>query len=290
MKQVVVDTEELEHLSPVFRGRFGHLVGKFAIRLFGMDKINAVYSRSCGYLGSEFASSLLDDLDVNYRVGFAERLKDLPQGAFITVSNHPYGGLDGIMLIDMMASRRPDYKLMVNQVLSLVRAMDENFISVKPKTTNRKNTDPSAVAINGIRETLKHLQTDHPVGFFPAGAVSMFRFKQLRVKDREWQSSILKIIHNAHVPVVPIRFYDQNSSFFYFLGVINWRIRSIRMAYEVFNKSKQKPRIGIGEIISAERLAEFQDIKTMGDFLRKSVYEMPVPETFVPRLKLDSQA
>ena len=79
----------------------------------------------------------MNDLGVNYVIGNAERLEQLPQEAFITVSNHPYGGLDGIILIDLIAGIRSDYKLMVNKIISLVKTMQENFISVIP-TGNRK--------------------------------------------------------------------------------------------------------------------------------------------------------
>jgi len=283
LKRAVVDIEELEKLSSIFRGNVGNQLAKFTIRLFAMDRVNEVYDHSCDYTGSAFAEHLLNDLGVNYRIGNVERLKHLPEGAFITISNHPYGGLDGIMLIDLLAGIRPDYKLMVNQILALVKTMDENFISVIPNTTN---SGPTAAGINGIRETISQLQNGHPVGFFPAGAVSMFRFKNMCVRDREWQKSIIKIIQKANLPVLPIRFFDQNSSFFYFLGTLNWRIRSIRMPYEIFNKQKQKPRIGIGELLSAEELAKFADYKSMGSFLRKAIYKMSKPNSYTPRTSL----
>jgi len=283
LKRSVVDIEELEKLSSIFKGNVGNQLAKFTIRLFAMDRVNEVYDHSCDYTGSAFAEHLLNDLGVNYRIGNVERLNHLPEGAFITISNHPYGGLDGIMLIDLMAGIRSDYKLMVNQLLALVKTMDENFISVIPNTTN---SGPTAAGISGIRETISQLQNGHPVGFFPAGAVSMFRFKNMCVRDREWQKNIIKIIQKANLPVLPIRFFDQNSSFFYFLGTLNWRIRSIRMPYEIFNKKKQKPRIGIGELISAEELAKFSDYKSMGLFLRKAIYKMPKPTSYTPRTSL----
>lgn len=275
----------MESLSPIFKGERGHRLAEFVMRLFAMDKVNEVYEHSCDYSGSGFAARLLNDLGVNYGIGNVERLKQLPEGAFITVSNHPYGGLDGVMLIDLMAGIRPDYKLMVNKLLSMVKTMDENFISVTPKG-NKKNGDLSITSINGIREILIRLQNDHPVGFFPSGAVSDFSLRDFRVRDREWQKSILKLIQVAKVPIVPIRFFDQNSPFFYFLGVLNWRIRLVRMPYELFNKSKQNPRIGIGKIISVEEQEQFTDYKSLGVFLRKAVYEMPKPTLFTPRTVL----
>lgn len=283
MKRKVIVEEDLERLSPIFKGKLGHRLASFMIHLFGVDKVNEVYEHSFDYSGSAFASRLLKDLGVHYRIGNAERLNQLPKGAFITISNHPYGGLDGVMLIDLMAGIRPDYKLMVNKILSLIKTMDENFISVTPK--GNKAISPTA-SLNGIRETLTRLQEGHPVGFFPSGAVSDFSVLECRVRDRAWQESILKLIQMAKVPIVPIRFFDKNSPLFYFLGVINWRIRLIRMPHELFNKSRQTPRIGIGRIIPVEEQEQYADSKSFGDFLRKAVYDMPLPESYTPRTAL----
>lgn len=283
-KRTVIDIHDMEKWSFLFRGKVGHQLSKRVIQLFAMDKINAVYDHSFAFKGAEFASSLLNELGVLYEVGNAERLRLLPEGAFITISNHPYGGLDGIMLVDLMASIRSDYKLMVNKMLALVKTMDENFITVTPTTT--KKLEPTT-NLNGIRETIAHLKEGHPMGFFPAGAVSEFSFRHFGVRDRDWQESILKLIQKAKVPIVPIRFFDKNSPLFYFLGVIDWRIRLIRLPHEVFNKELKQTRIGIGETISVEEQKPFKDIHTFSDFLRKKVYEMPEPVLFTLRRGMD---
>jgi putative hemolysin len=277
----IIDIKDFEKLSPIFRGERGHRFAEFIMRLFAIDKINKVYDRSGAYTGAEFAARLLNDLGVYYVIGNAERLQMLPEGAFITVSNHPYGGLDGVILIDLMAGIRPDYRLMVNSLLTLVKTMDENFISVTPAGKKKKSV--TSTSINGIRETLTCLHDGHPVGFFPSGAVSDFSFKDLRIRDRKWQASILHLIHDVKVPIVPIRFFDNNSAFFYFLGLISWRIRSLRMPSELFNKWDQKPRIGIGNIISVHEQERFSDGISVGAYLRKAVYEMPLPASFIPR-------
>lgn len=280
----IVDENYFESFSSFFRGERGHRRARVFMRLFAIDKVNLVYDNSGAYTGARFAESLLNDLGVNYIVGNAGRLNLLPEGAFVTISNHPYGGLDGIMLIDLMAGIRPDYKLMVNKMLSLVKTMAENFISVTP--TLNKKTGISSASIHGVRETLTHLGQGHPVGFFPSGAVSDFSLKDMRIRDRKWQTSILHLIQSVRVPILPIRFFDTNSKFFYFLGLINWKIRSLRQPSELFNKKEQKHRIGIGNLISVKEQEKYSDIGTFGAFLRKLIYEMPLPQTFIPRSKL----
>lgn len=276
----VIGPEDLEPLSFLFRGAFGQRFAELMIRFVAIDKINRVYDNSGAWSGPEFTSRLLDDLGVSYSVGNAGRLRELPGGAFITVSNHPYGGLDGIMTIDMMARLRPDYKFIVNKILSLIKTLDGNFIPVVP-TGNRK-TGIKAASIRGIREAIGHLGAGHPLGFFPSGAVSDFSLRDMKVRDRSWQESILHLIHSVKVPVLPIRFFDMNSAYFYFLGLINWRIRLLRLPSEVFNKKGREQRIGIGELISAEEQSAFPDPLSLGEYLRKKVYEMPVPVEFVP--------
>ena len=281
----IVGVNDFEALSPFFKGDRGHKWAEFFMKIFVINKVNQLYDRSGNYTGFEFAAKLLNDLGVKYVIGNAERLNRLPEGAFITISNHPYGGLDGIIMIDLMTGIRPDYKLMVNNILAMVKTMNENFILVNPTGIKKKGN--TRTNLNAIRETLNHLKSGHPAGFFPSGAVSDFSLKDLQIRDRNWQKSILHLINSVKVPIQPIRFFDNNSPFFYFLGLIDWRIRSLRMPYELFNKNKQTPHIGIGNIISVEEQEQFIDTESFGNFLRQTIYEMPKPSSFLPRTFLN---
>lgn len=274
----VLSAEELGRLSPVFSGKGGQRLAHFFLRLTAIDKVNALYDRSAHHSGADFAGSLLDDLGVNFVVGNADRLKQLPEGAFITVSNHPYGAIDGITLINLFGHLRPGYKFMVNQFLAMIKALGENFITVTPAGNKKK--DISAASLHGVRETLAHLKAGHPVGFFPSGAVSDFSLKDMRIRDRQWQDSIIRLIHKARVPIVPIRFFDTNSPFFYSLGLINWRVRLLRLPHEVFNKGQRPQRLGIGDFIPVEQQGQFVDCHSFGSFLRNAVYQMPLPPSF----------
>ena len=140
VKKTLLGINDVENLSSIFKGAIGNKLARQLMHLFGINKINAAYESACDYTGAAFATELLKNIGVHYQIGNIERLKELPEGAFITISNHPYGGIDGIMLIDLVASIRSDYKIMVNKILSLIKTMEENFISVTP-TTNKKADD-----------------------------------------------------------------------------------------------------------------------------------------------------
>lgn len=277
--------KDFQDQSNLFPGERGYRIISKIMRFTRFDRVNRLYDHSAHMRGAEFAGGLLSEMGVDYLVGNAERLNVLPEGAFITISNHPYGGLDGVIIVNLMAAIRPAYKVMVNRMLSLVKAMGDNLISVTP-TGDAKNGITST-SINGIRETLNHLRNGHPVGFFPSGAVSDLSLKEMRVRDREWQESVLRLIHRAKVPILPIRFFDGNSLFFYFLGLIDWRIRILRQPSELFNKGGKPHRVGIGNIISVLEQEQYADHKSFGAFLRRAVYEMPLPESYIRRSLLN---
>ena len=120
------------------------------------------------------------------------------------------------------------------------------------------------------------------MGFFPSGAVSDLHLGKKEIADREWQESMIHLIKKARVPIVPIHFLDHNSWFYYSLGLIDWKVRLLRLPRELLNKSKGKHRVAIGETISVEQQDLLTDLEAYKAFLRASVYQMPVPETFIP--------
>ena len=166
MKRYVLNISDLQDIAPQFKSESGTKILKYLFNLCKINEINALYDRSCDYRGAAFCNSIIDDLDITCQIDHEEKLDNLPEGAFITVSNHPFGALDGVILIKLLANRRPDYKVMVNWILNHVEAM------------RRK------VSLNGIKEALLQAKNGHPLGFFPAGAVSKLRW-DLRIEDRE---------------------------------------------------------------------------------------------------------
>lgn len=260
MKKSVVDIYDLQEMAPFFKGRVGTWLGKLLIKCLRVDLVNKVHARNCHLRGAEFTSALLHDpiIDLSYEVHNKEILDHLPEGAFVTVSNHPIGSLDGIMLIDIFASRRPDFKVMVNGILTKIGAMEDNFISVVPDS-HKRGANPANV--NGVRLSLQRLKEGHPMGFFPAGAISFYNKKEKQVRDLSWAHSVIRLVRKAKAPVYPVYFDFQNTHFFYWLGNISWQIRTLRIPTEAFNKRGKKADVYIGEPISPEEIAAIPEDK-----------------------------
>jgi putative hemolysin len=237
-----------------------------------LDKCNAVHSKYCYTTGVPFSNLLIDDAyKIKKRIDNEEvldRFKDVP---FITVSNHPLGALDGIMLIDIIGRHRPDFKVMVNMFLNYITAMRPSFIAVDPSGSD--DPEKKAATMQGIRQAIAHVRAGHPIGFFPAGAVSKID-RTLHISDREWQPSIIRLIKQLKVPVIPVYFHNHNSTFFNILGLIDWRIRTLRLPRELFNKTGREMRVSFGEPIMPDEQASYTDLDAFGKMLRQRTYAL----------------
>jgi putative hemolysin len=210
-------------------------------------------------------------MDVSYKVHNREILDTLPEGAFITVSNHPIGSLDGIILIDIFAAIRPDFKVMVNEILAHISAMEDNFISVVPHTG--ENQDPNIKNVNGVRLALSHLLEGHPIGLFPAGAVSFYNKTTKKIHDLSWAHNVIRLIRKANVPVYPVYFDFLNSKVFYQWGRISWKLRLLRIAKEAFNKQGQLFDVYLRNPIQPEIIKQYTNDNALADFLSKETYK-----------------
>ena len=269
IKRTVLDYDDIRKMVPFFDGK-KRLVN-FLLKFLSVDKVNRIHDHNCDTPGVPFTAGLLNDLNIKLRIDNEERLDNLPEGSFITVSNHPLGALDGIALIKIVGERRPKFKVMVNMVLNYISAMRPNFIAVDALASS----DPKkkAVSMQGIKAAMMQVRSGEPMGFFPAGAVSKLN-RNLHIEDREWQPTIIRLIKQMKVPVVPIYFHTRNSWWFTFLGMVSWQLRTLRLPAEVFRKKNATMHISIGETISVEEIEKFDDMKLLGEYLKQKTFAM----------------
>ena len=271
MKEKLISKDMIRGLHPIFRGRCGNTILKILFKVTGLNKVNAVYDASKHLTGLAFVNDMLDKLKIIRKYENYEVLDNFKEGPFITVSNHPYGHIDGIIAISTVASKRRDYKMMVNWMLMQIDTMEEHFIGVNPYSKDNKMSSVKS-SVGGVKQCLAHLKEGHPLGLFPAGGVSSPHLD--RTEDREWQEPVLKLIKKAKVPVIPMFISGNNSWFYRFLGFIDWRIRTVRLLHEVTNKKGKTVYVRFGKPITVEEQAKFTDIKEFGEYLKAQTYAM----------------
>jgi putative hemolysin len=239
-------------------------------RVTRIDKVNDLYDAVCQAEDLEAIDRIFEYLDLHVQFD-ANQLAHIPkEGPFIIVANHPFGALDGLVMIKAIASVRPDFKVMANFLLQNVEPIKNYFLSVNPFENNKGAYNN----ISGLKAALLHVQAGLPLGIFPAGEVSTFQSDLRNVADRKWQSSALKILKKANVPIVPLYFDGSNSRLFHFLGLIHPNLRTLALPSEMLKKKGETLRLRIGKPILPKDLAMFTDIERYGRYLRAKTYSL----------------
>jgi putative hemolysin len=273
-KTTVLEAEELQKVLGI-KGFPGRCLARLAYRILELEKVNRVHHKYHDSVGPEFSAHVLEDIGIRYEIP-PEQLDRIPrEGGFITVSNHHYGAIDGMILSAVVGSRRPDYKILTTFLLSLIPSLKDGFIPVDNFSTG------GARSISGIRTALGHIADQHPLGLFPAGEVATWQKGKNRtslgkdkvVEDIPWAENIIKLVRKSGFPVVPIYFEGGNSKSFHILGRIHPRLRTVRLIHEVFNKRGRVVQVRIGQPLTAEEIARF-DVPTLGRYLRNRCYAL----------------
>ena len=248
-------------------GFLGTFCGWILMKVLKISTINRIYNRNKHLSDLDFLNALLNDFQIKFDIP-EEDLKRLPKdGAFVTISNHPLGGIDGILLLKLMLEERKDFKIIANFLLHRIEPFIPYIMPVNP-FENRKDVRSSVV---GFKNALTHLKEGHPLGIFPAGEVSTYRDGKLLV-DRPWEAAAMKLVKKAEVPVVPIYFHAKNSPLFYRLSKISDTLRTAKLPSELLTQKHRVIRVRIGRPISVKEQQQQQTLEEFSNFIRKKTY------------------
>ena len=248
-------------------GFIGTFIGWLLMKVLKISTINKFYKKHKHLEGVDFLDSILESFQIKFEIP-EEDLKRLPKsGAYITVSNHPLGGIDGILLLKLMLEQHKDFKIIANFLLHRIAPLRPYIMPVNP-FEDRKEIKSS---ITGFKNSILHLRAGYPLGIFPAGEVSTYRDGKLMV-DKPWEETAIKLIKKAEVPVVPIYFHAKNSNLFYKLSKISDTFRTAKLPSEVLTQKRRVIKVRIGKPISVKDQKEHTSIDTFSAFLRRKTY------------------
>lgn len=238
------------------------------MRLTKIDEVNKLYDSLKDKVGKDFFDSFVRERNLKYIV-FEEDLARIPKtGPFILVSNHPLGGIDGILMTKILTEIRPDFKIMGNFLLEKIEPMKPYVISVNP-FENRKDLKSSST---GMRTSLKHLENGGCIGIFPAGEVSNRNNDFGEILDKKWEKPALKLIKMAKVPVVPMYFHAKNSRLFYRLAKLHPDLQTLLLPSEMMHTRDKPIRVRLGKPVSVKVLEDHDSIDELGEFLQKKIH------------------
>jgi putative hemolysin len=264
----IITTEEFAKATKLDKLKMPGLAA-LLMEMMKINQVNDLFAQAQPKQGPEFVDAILQGLGVT--VDFDEdELKHIPKdGAFIAIANHPYGGIEGMVLLKILCMARPDAKLMANFLLKKIPNLSEYFIAVNPF----ENIDHSS-SISGLKNTLELLANGTPIGIFPAGEVSTYKIETQQVTDRKWHPVVGKIIAKAKVPVVPIYFHGNNGLLFNLLSLIHPALRTAKLPSELFNKQGHTIKLRIGKPIHVKDVPDSNNPNKLLNYLRAKTYAL----------------
>lgn len=253
---------------PAFTLLGGEYFAKFLMYILRFNKLNKIYNQIAGKHGLDFIDEVINSLEFNIEFDEQE-LKRIPQkGPVIVVSNHPFGGLDGLILIKYLSMVRSDVKVMANFLLQKIEPVSNYFIADNPFDKNNSES-----SFTGIKQAVSHLKNEGVLCLFPAGDVSTYGTFD-SATDQVWQFPVVKFVKKARVPVIPVLFQGTNSRLFHILAKIHPSLRQVRLPSELLSKKHRNIKMRIGNPVKVEEQDRFDDVYQFGRFIRAKTYSM----------------
>lgn len=257
----------LQDKAPKLAKKLPRWVVNWLRRVIHEDDLNHIYDNYWNLAPQPFIQACFRDWNVTYSI---EGLDRLPRdGRYLFVSNHPFGGMDGLMLSDKLISHFGDVRVVVNDLLKVVSPLEELWIPV-----NKHGSQKAEYA----RRFEEAFFGDKPILTFPAGLCS--RYIDGRIQDTPWKNNFLKKAYASRRTIVPIFVEGRLSNFFYGLHRVRKalgvkaNIEMLWLVDEMFAQHDRHFRIRVGEPIALSDLQAVGDLGEQTEWVRKKCYDL----------------
>ncbi len=242
--------------------------------LFGLRQCAALYDRIQSQGDAHaFMREALRQLDVRPQVA-PEELENIPRkGPAVVVGNHPFGGIEGVIIADILLGCRPDVKIVANLLLNRIPQLRSLTIAVDP--FNRSGS--VRTNIGPMREALQWLRSGGMLLVFPAGEVSHLKTSPIEVADPAWSPTIGRLIRRTGAPVLPVFFRGHNGPGFQAAGLIHPRLRTALLARQLVSMRGRAVKIDIGRLIPFRWLQRYAGDAELTAYLRWRTYLLGHP-------------
>ncbi len=236
-------------------------------RTIHQEEINEALTKFKNIYGLDFLAHVLDFYGIKYTTSGEENIPG--DGRFIFVSNHPLGGLDGMVFLDLIGKHHRNLKFIVNDLLLNLKNLEPVFIPVN------KHGRQSVEYVRKIEELYS---SDQQVLYFPAGLCS--RKQGNKIMDLEWKKTFIRKAIEHKRDIIPVYFEGRNSAFFYRLANIRQKLgikANLEMFYlpdEMFRQKNQKIHVTIGNPIPWSHFDESKTNLEWAKEVKKIVYNL----------------
>lgn len=185
----------------------------------------------------------------------AEEVARIPaKGPLVVVANHPHGLVDGMIMCELVARVRPDFKILTRSLLTGIPEIEEFMVPVP--FPHEENSRELGLEMRNI--TMAHLKAGGVIILFPAGKVASSPGFFGRAIEPEWNVFTHKIIHRSGATILPMHFTGQNSRAYQIANRMSATVRQGLLLYEIKRALFKPQRPHIGEPIPASVLKDWE--------------------------------
>ncbi len=247
---------------------------KLLIQSARIQKINKFYNQYKNETTDSFIDKVLNKYSIRYTINTIE-IQRIPENKpVIFIANHPYGGVDALVLYKIISTQQKDLKILASSVYKKIAPLSEILIPIN----SINETEDNIFNHSSIKAAYKHLQNGGSLLIFPAGEQTKISSHRKLYSDNQWHHGFIKFIAKAGFPVIPLFLMEEKKFYKKFLQghIISVRNRGIFMQ-EIFFRRNMLLNIRIGKLIPYEQISSFESISQLGRFLRVKTYALSSP-------------
>ncbi len=263
-----IDVREIiSSKSPSLGKRIPSFIIRYLEKTVHQEEINEILRIYSDLKDREFVAAVLDYMGITYRAFGTGNLP--PEGRFVFASNHPLGGLDGLVFINEVSKHYPSVKFPVNDLLLNIPNFSGIFLAVNKHGSQGRD---SALTIE------KAYASDDQILYFPAGLCS--RRRRGKISDLDWQKSFINKAVWHRRDIIPVYFSGKNSNFFYSLASarsllgIRTNIEMLWLPDEMFSQKGRALSIVFGKPVPWQTFDKKKNATQWAEFVKRKTYDL----------------
>lgn len=208
------------------------------------------------YTDEQIWTGALSAMNVDVTTPQAE-IENIPTtGPVVFVANHPHGMVDGLVMAQILAQRRKDFRILTRSLLTNIHPVADKFLIPVP-FPGQSDSQEKMVAMR--HAAMENLAGGGLVSLFPSGIVAHSDSLMGPVIEREWNVFTAKLIRRSGATVVPCYFPGANSRCYQMANRISPTLRQGLLIHEIARSRNSAYRPVIGKPITPDQIAHLPE-------------------------------
>ncbi|WP_422478118.1 hypothetical protein [Pleomorphochaeta sp. DL1XJH-081] len=263
---------ELRALLQEHKGTIAKFVPRWLLmsleRLLHLQEINDLLEKHFGDDPLTFIRSVNELFQLSPVIHGKDRLVSSLDKRPIIVANHPLGGPESLVLMEVVGNVTNDVRMVAKEVLTALKPLAPVLTPI-PNPKKRQ----SCAAFK------RDFATDIPIIVFPAGYCSR-PLSNGTLFDYQWYPTFVKMARRSGRPILPIHIDGENSKRFYRLSSlrrnlhVKTSLESLFLPDEMFRQRGKVITLTVGELIQTELLPQTKSDWHWADMIRNHVFAL----------------